>query len=400
MNYDFSPIAKYMEDVTCGKKNVPGCDILVKREHETLYRHICGYSDAEAKTALADSQLYFMYSCTKPLTVTTGMRLVEEGKLDLDAPVGDYLPSFRDVFLLKDGVRVKPQHPPTVRNLFTMTAGLDYTLHTEFTDAVNKAAGGNATTRAIIDVLPLRPLCFEPGDHFQYSLCHDVLAAVAEEVAQTRFAEYMREIIFEPLGMADSTFDGGDKAVLDRVASQYRWDGERRAVVKTDKSNCHRITGKFESGGAGLISSTEDYSKFADTMACEGRAADGYRLLKPETVKLMRTEQLHSFIMNNNFSCAAGPGYGYGLGVRTRIDQNEGQRSPIGEFGWDGAAGAYVMMDPVNHLSITFAMHVLNWPGCIGPDHAILRDMIYDIIELKSLLSNTGSVMPRGSVGS
>ena len=86
--------------------------------------------------------------------------------------------------------------------------------------------------------------------------------------------------------------------------------------------------------------------------------------------------------MDGTFSCAAGPGYGYGLGVRTRLNQNEGQRSPIGEFGWDGAAGSYVMCDDTNHLSIFFAMHVLAWPSCIGSDHAVIRDMIYNALGL------------------
>ena len=81
--------------------------------------------------------------------------------------------------------------------------------------------------------------------------------------------------------------------------------------------------------------------------------------------------------MNPAFSCAAGPGYGYGLGVRTRIDQKEGQKSPIGEFGWDGASGFYTLMDPVNRLSIVVGMQVLNWPACIGSAHAVLRDLVY-----------------------
>ncbi len=383
MNTDFSPVAGYMANVTCLQKHVPGCDILVARDHTTLYRHRCAPDGSPLPPPPASGEpLYYMYSCTKPLTVTTALRLVEEGRLALDAPVADYLPSFRDVFLLRDGVRVKPQRAPTVRHLFTMTAGLDYTLHSEFTDAADRAAGGRATTRRIVDAFPLRPLLFEPGERFQYSLCHDVLAAVVEEVAQTRFSDYMSRILFEPLGMADSTFDE-DRVPKERIAPQFVWDGGRHAVVPCPKENRFRLSGRYESGGAGLIASVADYAKFADTMACGGTAPDGYRLLKPETVALLRTEQLKSFVMNNNFSCAAGPGYGYGLGVRVRLNQDEGQRSPVGEFGWDGAAGAYVMMDPVNRLSITFGMHVLGWPGCIGSDHAVLRDMVYDVLGIR-----------------
>ena len=379
-NYDFSSIAAYMADVVCAQHGVPGCDMLIRREHETLYRHLCGYSSREDKTPLTENHLYYMYSCTKPLTVTAGMRLYEEGKLDLDAQVGNYLPAFRDVFLMKDGKKTVPVHPLTVRNLFTMTGGFDYAMHNEFTDAVIRE-NPHAGTVELVNAFARRPLCFEPGDHFQYSVCHDILAAVIETVSGMPFAEYLDEIMFTPLGMKDSTFNDTED-VKARLAGQYSCDGRTHEIKYAGPNNGFRLTDRYESGGAGLITTVADYAKFADTMACEGRTADGYRLLKPETVALLHTEQLHTFVMNNTFSCAAGPGYGYGLGVRTRINQDEGQRSPIGEFGWDGAAGAYVMMDPVNHLSITFGMHVLNWPACIGPDHAVMRDMIYDILEL------------------
>ena len=94
----------------------------------------------------------------------------------------------------------------------------------------------------------------------------------------------------------------------------------------------------------------------------------------------MRSEQLSCYAENNAFSCAAGPGYGYGLGVRTLISQAKGQRSSIGEFGWDGAAGSYMMMDPEKELSIFFAMHVLGWPAMIGCGHAPIRDLTYEAL--------------------
>lgn len=376
---DFSKIARYMEQTVCQKHGVPGCDILICRDHALLFRHICGYSDREMQTPLSDAHLYYMYSCTKVLTVSAAMRLWEEGKLDLDAPVSDYLPAYADVRQLIGDTPVIPQVPLLVRHLFTMSGGFDYNMRT---DEVRERIETNphASTREIVDLFAKKPLLFAPGARFQYSICHDILAAVIEAASGMRFSDYMKQVIFDPIGMKDSTFDDGPD-VLSRLAGQYQSD-PNGIVTRAGQGNVFRLTDNYESGGAGLICSAADYARFADTMACEGTAENGYRFLKPETVRLLHKDQIPSYTMDGTFSCAAGPGYGYGLGVRTRLDRNEGQRSPIGEFGWDGAAGSYVMCDDTNHLSIFFAMHVLSWPCCIGSDHAVIRDMVYEALNL------------------
>jgi len=259
-----------------------------------------------------------------------------------------------------------------------MTGGFDYAVDAGTLRKIIEEKNGLATTLDIVKTYAEKALKFEPGERFEYSLCHDILAAVIEVVSGKRFAEYLNEIIFSPLKMTDSTFKETEE-IKNRIVDQYKCtDGK---VNHVEKSNCFYFTPEYESGGAGLITSVDDYIKFADTMACEGISKDGYRLLKPETIKLLRSEQLSAFAVNPSFSCCAGPGYGYGLGVRTRIS-HEGGKSPLGEFGWDGAAGCYVMMDCVNHLSIFFAMQVLDWPWCIGSGHAIMRDLVYDALDL------------------
>ena len=115
-------------------------------------------------------------------------------------------------------------------------------------------------------------------------------------------------------------------------------------------------------------------------MAHNGVSADGYRLLSPETIQMMKQEQLSAIAPSTVFGCAAGPGYGYGLGVRTLIDKSDGQRSPLGEFGWDGAAGAYILMDTDHDLSISYATHLRNWHGGFGSIHIPVRDLVYDAI--------------------
>ncbi|MBR5222051.1 MAG: beta-lactamase family protein, partial [Clostridia bacterium] len=318
-------------------------------------------------------------SCTKVLTASSGMRLLEEGKLDLDAPVSDYLPAFANVKQNIDGTLTAPEKPLLVRHLFTMSGGFDYGMRTEEVKSLLEE-NPHATTYEIVSTFAKKPLLFTPGSRFQYSICHDILAAVVEIASGMRFTDYLKAVIFDPIGMSDSTFDDSDD-VIARLAGQYA-SNSAGIVTRAGQNNTFRLTDNYESGGAGLICSAADYALFADTMACGGTAHNGYRFLKPETVRLLHTDQLPTYTMDGTFSCAAGPGYGYGLGVRTRLDQNEGQRSPIGEFGWDGAAGSYVMCDDTNHLSIFFAMHVLSWPSCIGSDHAVIRDMVYDALEL------------------
>lgn len=376
---DFTPVTDYIENVLVREKGVPGCDVLIRRGHETLLRYMSGVSDYEGNTPIRGDELYYMYSCSKPITCAAAMQLVEQGKLQLDAPVYEYLPAYKNAFLMKDGRKVPAAKPITVRHLFTMSAGLDYNRNTAPLQALI-AKNPNAGTVEVVNAFIESPLQFEPGSQFLYSLCHDVLAAVVEVVSGQRFGEYLQKNIFAPLGMKRTGFFL-PKEEESHLVAQYAC-----ANPSTIQPFCgngdFRITENYESGGAGLYSCVEDYSRFADAMANGGVGITDAQILKPETIDLMRTEQLSTYAMNPQFGCAAGPGYGYGLGVRTLIDKSQGQRSSLGEFGWDGAAGSYVMIDPAQKLSIFFAMHVRGWPNLIGCGHAPIRDLTYEILGL------------------
>ena len=377
---NFTPVIDYIENVLRKEKGVPACDVLIRREHETVFRYFSGVSDYMGQIPLRGDELYYMYSCTKPITCAAAMQLVEQGKLQLDAPVSDYLPAYRDTFLLKDGKRIPTEKVMTVRHLFTMSAGLTYARDTEPVKELI-AANPNAGTVEAVDAFVKSPLAFEPGERFLYSLCHDVLAAVVEVVSGMRFSEYLKKNIFEPLGMTRIGFDLPEEEKSHLVA-QYACHRPGAPFRPMGGNGDFRITSNYESGGAGLYASVEDYSRFADAMANGGVGITGAQILKPETIDLMRSEQLGSFAMDTTFSCAAGPGYGYGLGVRTLIDKSQGQRSSLGEFGWDGAAGSYVMIDPAQKLSIFFAMQIRGWPYVIGCGHAPIRDLTYDALGL------------------
>ncbi len=377
----FEKLESYMKDRLYADGSIPGCDIIIKQGHKTLFRAQYGYADVQNKTVVDRDSQYCLYSCTKPVTVAGAMRLVEEGRLELDAPVSRYLSFFADVFLFVDGEKRAPRKAITVRDLFTMTAGFNYCFTTEPMKEFFARKGKRLPTTELARAAVASPLEFEPGERFRYSMCHDLLGAVVEAVSDMPFGEYQKKVIFEPLGMERTGF----LTMLEEpptLPPLYGVDVATKEVVAEDRIYHHGLRTNYESGGAGLISTVEDYSRFADTMACGGMSADGYRLLKPETVALIHSEQLASFTVNSAFTCAAGPGYGYGLGVRTLVNKDNGQRSPLGEFGWDGAAGAYVLMDTKNKLSVFYATHLLRWPARLGTLHAPIRDLTYECLGL------------------
>ena len=171
----FQKLTEYIE-MLHNEKGVPSCGLIVYKDHEKVYEYFTGFADTENTKPANDETLYFMYSCTKPVTVTAGMILWEHGLLDLDAPVEKYLPEFKNVYLLKDGERVKPKNTMTVRHLFTMSAGLDYNLDTDPIKDAIKASNNTISTREMMSAIIASPISFEPGEKFQYSLCHDALA--------------------------------------------------------------------------------------------------------------------------------------------------------------------------------------------------------------------------------
>ena len=330
---------------------VPGCEVMVARDHEILFH--AGAGNAKPGTR------YFLYSCTKPVTAAAGMIAMEQKLFSLDDPVGQYLPAFFENAAWKTA---------TVRHLFTMTAGFNY----RFDTPALRDLPEDATTVAFAEALASAAPDFTPGTRFQYSLCHDVLAAVIEKTSGMTFGAFCQKYIFDPLGMTDTSFylPGADTT---GIAPLYRYDAKARRVVRNEVQypDHVRSSGHY-SGGAGLVSTMADYLKFADALACGGEP-----ILKSASIDCMRTEQLTALNAAADFGCTCGPDYGYGLGVRTRIKTEHGVPGPLGEFGWDGAAGADILIDPENRLSIVYAQHVLNWPDMGDIPHLVIRDILY-----------------------
>ena len=355
------------------EKKIPYIDFMLCKGDKIIYRFLDG-----AEKAPTGKENLFLWSMTKPLTVACVMKLCEEGRLALSDEVEKYLPAYKTVFLLdENGNRRAPKRKMTVKHLLTMTAGLSYNTATEPIRRVRKETDGKADTLAFVNAFAEEPLLFDPGEQFQYSLCHDVLGAIVEVVSGKRFSKYMQETLFAPLQMQKTGFHLEHR--LD-IAKQYTCDTEQN--IYPDEGNNHLILGEnYESGGAGAIGNVEEYARFARMLARGGIADDGSRILKAETIKEMSAEQQSSFIMNNNFSCVQGTDYGYGLGVRVRLKETE-WGLPKGEFGWDGAAGSYLMVDTENEISVVIGMHLRCWPFIISGDHLELVKRGYE--ELKA----------------
>lgn len=374
---DFQPIIDLIENSFRGNMGIPSCDVRIMQDHKELFRYHSGHSDAEGRVPLDGEELYDIFSCTKPMTCTAALQLAEQGVIGLDDPVCKYLPEYKNAFVLKNKEKVTVGEKMTLRHLFMMAGGLDYDLWKAPTREL-MAREPHAGTVDLVNTFVKVPLIDEPGQRFCYSLCHDVLAAVVEVASGKRFSEYLRENIWEPLGIKRTSFGFRDDG-KSTLCTRYRYAEGKMEVDGNPVA--YALTDNYESGGAGITTCVYDYSLFADAMACGGVGASGNRIIKPETIDLMRTEQLstHVSIPEPLFE-----GYGYALGVRTLVNKSAGAKSPIGEFGWDGAAGSYILMDPDNRLSIFFAMNVLGWNGLMNgrEGHYSLRDTTYKILGL------------------
>ncbi len=363
---------------------IPGVDMMIAVDGETVYRHQAGWRDREKQLPMTGDELYWIYSASKVITCAAALTLYEQGKYLLSDPVSEYIPAFKDLTVRRvrpDGQTViePAKQAMTIRHLFTMTSGLNYDLaEPQMLEAV-KQSGGKAPTVEIAKAIAKRPLMFEPGSHWLYSLSHDVLAAVTEVIAGMPFRDYVQKTIFDPCGMKDSGYHMTDEK-LPRMAQQYRFDDAKGVSEPIGPVNGFIFGSEYDSGGAGMVSSVEDYMRFARMMTRLGVADNGERILSPGTINLMRTNHLNAVQMQD-LDWQQFVGYGYGLGVRTMVDRTVcGSNGPVGEFGWGGAAGAYVIIDPENRVTAYYAQHMLNNQEPFV--HPRLRNLVYACLEL------------------
>ena len=202
------------------------------------------------------------------------------------------------------------------------------------------------------------PLKFEPGTDFLYSFSHDVLGAVIEVASGMGFDTYLQTEIFDPLGMTRTGFAPKEDDTY-RLAAQYMMDDDGVTFHDIGKTNEYAFNPSFKSGGAGLVSTLDDMMRLCDVLANGGTTEDGYCLLKQETIDLMRQDHLDDTQKASLHTLWPHlKNYSYGLGVRTFIADTDGNGGEPGEFGWEGAAGSLVLIDPNNHISCVYTQHV------------------------------------------
>ncbi|MBQ9859449.1 MAG: beta-lactamase family protein [Clostridia bacterium] len=373
---DFSAVKDYMDRLH-SEKNVPGCDLMVYYEGNPVFYHAAGWADDEKTVPVSGDTLYLLYSCTKPITTVAALQLVERGKMTLDTPVMELIPAMADAYVVENEEKVVVGHTMTVRHLLTMSAGFDYSVQMPPVLALREK-NPDATTREMVEAFVQHPLAFRPGHRFEYSLCMDVTAAVVEAASGMSFGDYLQANIFDPLGMTDIGFFPNE-AQQARLIEQYACNTEKGLIKISKDIGAFLMSSRYESGGAGLFASTAALGKFVGAIANGGVSADGVRILGEDYVAMLQQHQL-DFLVNPGFGCGAGPNYGYSFGMRTLKNQNGGERSHVGEFGWDGAAGAYVAMDPDAKVGITYCQQTKGWPVFYNGIHAPLRDLIYEAI--------------------
>lgn len=372
---NFEKITNYLDSLEA--EGIPSVDCMIYKNHELVYRHFNGYADSAKTKKIKGNELYLMFSATKLITMTAALQLVEKNKLDLDKPVSDYLPAYADLKVQKGDLAAPAQKVLLVRHLLSMQSGLDYNLERPGILRVLKEKGQKATTKELVNAFVETPLIFEPGEHFEYSLSHDVVGAIIEVVSGMSLGEYFSQNIFRPLEMKDTCFA---KPINEneRLAAQYIYNDQKHRSTEMDMSCCYQLTENYESGGAGLISCVEDYGKFADMLACGGVSAEGVRILKEETIELMRTNMLGPIQREDIANKMGRIGYGYGCGVQILLEPDKcNAKAPVGIFNWDSAGGALVLMDPFHNISIVYAQHVRNCGYAYSTIHPMLRDLLY-----------------------
>ncbi|MCL2815109.1 MAG: beta-lactamase family protein [Oscillospiraceae bacterium] len=358
---NFKKLTKYL-DSFYAEKNIPGVGFKMYYRNKPVFEHYTGYADAENKIAFGADTLFNLYSATKVITCTAAMQLIETGKIKLDAPLHEYIPEYKNMFVRheKDGAEEirEAKNTITIENLFTMTGGISGRRDSEKVRQSVKDSNGKAPTLKIIKAMAGEPLLFEPGTRFKYGYCHDVLGGVIEAASGKRLGEYMKENIFDRIGMADTTFSVLP-ANQSRMAKHYiGFDSGTGTSKGIGELYDVHAWDEFESGGGGLVSSVNDYILFAAALCNYGEAENGERILLKQSVDNMRTNRLQGVLLDDfaEFGGWSKAGYGYGLGVRTLLDRERNNSlSENGEFGWDGACGCYVLVDPAAEVALFYA---------------------------------------------
>lgn len=342
-------------------KQLAGIATVVARRGQVVQQMTYGHSDIAGGKPMQMDSIVRIYSMTKPITGVAMMMLYEEGKWKPSDPISRHIPEFKDLKVYAgdgpDGQPkfVAPAHAPTMGELMSHTAGFTYGLFGA--TPVDKLYQQSAPLAAkslqeFIDRMAKLPLLYQPGEAWVYSVGVDIQGYLVEKLSGKAFPEFLRERIFEPLGMKDTAFYV-DRSKMSRLATVYQWSGDGLSAVPHDKG-VNEPPG-LPSGGGGLYSTAADYLRFAQMLGNHGHL-DGARLLAPSTVALMTANHVPDMVKNQNGKFGIGnyrmqPGLGFGFDVAI-YEEPLAIGSPTGKgtYLWDGLAGTWFWIDPTNDV--------------------------------------------------
>ena len=339
--------------VDAGK--LSGVVLMVAQDGEVLMNDAVGYQNVEDQVPMSTDSIFRIFSMTKPIAGTALMLLYDEGRFTLDDAVEKHIPALAgmEVFVSQneDGTFVTEptDHPMTVRELMSHTGGLVYTpplSQGPIAKAYGEAGIMNLPNYTMAESIPKLggiPLSYQPGTQWVYSISVDVQGYLVEVLSGQTFDVFLKERLFDPLGMIDTAFFVSEDKT-DRFARQYRPKADG-TLARTDSGMFLRKP-KFLSGGGGLTSTTSDYMKFAQMHLNKGMH-DGKRIVSEDAIQLMRSNQLPDEVPN---IAQLYPGNVFGLDFAIVDDSAAYQGAPVGTHWWWGIAGSWFWIDPVENV--------------------------------------------------
>ena len=327
-------------------EKIAGASVIVARKGKVVLFETFGMMDIEAKKSMEKDTIFRFYSMTKPITSVAVMMLYEEGKLNLDDPVSKYVPEFKGLKVYDEsGKHIEQEREMSIRDLLRHTSGLTYGFFGNTpVDKMYMARSvfdWDSSLQDMINKLSEIPLLYQPGTKWHYSVSTDVLGYIVEKISGQSLDKFFNQRIFKPLKMKDTAFYVPANKV-ERFAACYgpKLTGGLRIVDDPAKSRYLKKPPLF-SGGGGLVSTAQDYLCFCQMMLNKGEL-DGKRLLRPETVEMMTTNQLPDSVKRDEDG-------GFGLGFSVRLKDGE---FPKGEYGWGGAASTHFWISPKHDLIV------------------------------------------------
>jgi len=381
-----------------------GVSALIYEQGREVYFGAFGHADREADRAMARDTLVQIYSMTKPITGVVLMTLYEEGRFRLDDPLSKHLPEYTDmrVFAGLD-VDGQPRYEAPVRPILVVdilrhTAG--FAAEPDGTPvgrllAEARPADPAHTLEEFSERLARVPLVAQPGARWIYGPSVDVQARLAERLSGKPFAQLMRERVLDPLGMHDTSYLVPEAKRV-RMAAIYKLEGDTFTRGRADEfPTLNTEAWTFTPGGFGLVSTLDDYMRFA-RMLVGGGQVDGVRILKPETVALMATDALPPQVVDRSWLPGKGQvGFGIDFAVRHAPPADAAEASgAVGEFFWDGYANTLFWIDPRNDIAAVLFTQYLP-PGGTGL-HKAFRDAVYLHDEEASAANKPPRALPGG----